>query len=336
MNDLILPESYDVEEVFTQGGLDGLLAEIETKARAIPRDISTEDGRKIIRSAAYALARSKTQLDNGGKDLVAGVKKRLTAIDQERSRAWKFLEQLQSEIRQPLTDYEYAEKARIEAHKQAMDRAERLLFATSIETKKELQEKLSQMQEIENRAWEEFAKEASQRIERVKSGLAHRLSAAQKAEAERAELEKLRAERVEIERLREEKAVAQMQPQQPTIAPTQPIPAIDSSPAAMGEPGVPTTAHKPSLAINDLAARQREAQSRGAEIREEKAINRLHAELERFLLSAMTVQRENSAEWMTNFAADCTAAARALNKNIRFVVKSGAIAIIQENNQCSE
>lgn len=101
-------------EVFTTAnGLDPYLAQIKAEVDAFVPDMSTEKGRKEIASLAHKIARSKTALDNIGKDLKASVMEQPKQIDAERRRIRELLEGWQAQVRAPLTEFEEAEKARI-------------------------------------------------------------------------------------------------------------------------------------------------------------------------------------------------------------------------------
>lgn len=86
------------------GSVDAILEKIRAEVRGTKRDISTKTGRDQVRSTAYKIARSKTLLDNMGKDLVADLKAKTGAIDAERRRIRDELDALQEEFRKPLTD----------------------------------------------------------------------------------------------------------------------------------------------------------------------------------------------------------------------------------------
>jgi len=116
MTDLIPIESINAVEVFTGGKLDELLAIIRQETTTVVPDIETPAGRKDIASLAYKVARSKTTIDDAGKELVAEWKQQSAAVDAARKKARDYLDALKDEVRKPLTDWE-AEQARIEREK---------------------------------------------------------------------------------------------------------------------------------------------------------------------------------------------------------------------------
>ncbi|STR94742.1 Uncharacterised protein [Hafnia alvei] len=77
-------------------------------------DLSTKKGRDAIASMAHKVARSKTYIDNAGKDLVAELKALPKQIDESRRLVRERLDALKDEVRRPLTEWE-AEQERIKA-----------------------------------------------------------------------------------------------------------------------------------------------------------------------------------------------------------------------------
>lgn len=114
MNELIVLENLTPAVVFTERGGDPIIDKIRDEVLSVDRDISTEEGRKSVASLAHKVARSKTFLDEMGKTFASDLKKKTKAIDTERARIWDALEAIQKEVRQPLTDFENAEKNRID------------------------------------------------------------------------------------------------------------------------------------------------------------------------------------------------------------------------------
>lgn len=176
---LIPIESINAIDVFTGGKLDDLLAKIREETTALVPDVSTVAGRKEIASLAYKVARSKTTIDDAGKQLVADWKRQAGEVDAARKRASDYLDDLKDEIRRPLDDWE-AEQERIAREKAEAEEAARQA------------EEAARLAEIERREAEIRAREeAIAKAER---------EAAEKAAAERAEKERTERE----ERIRQE------------------------------------------------------------------------------------------------------------------------------------
>lgn len=76
-NALILSENVTAISVYrTEGGAKEIVKKIKEDAKSIVLDASTAEGRKEIASVAYKIARSKTALDEMGKELVEADKQR--------------------------------------------------------------------------------------------------------------------------------------------------------------------------------------------------------------------------------------------------------------------
>ena len=116
--DLVVIEKSNAMAVFTsKEQLDPLLEKIETEARSLVPDLTTKKGRDAIASMAHKVARSKTYIDNAGKDLVAELKALPKQIDESRRIVRERLDALKDEVRRPLTEWE-AEQERIKAEEE--------------------------------------------------------------------------------------------------------------------------------------------------------------------------------------------------------------------------
>lgn len=115
ITDLVVIEKKNAMAVFTNNDqLDPLIEAIEKEARSLVPDVTTKKGRDAIASMAHKVARSKTYIDNAGKDLVAELKALPKQIDESRRVVRERLDALKDEVRRPLTEWE-AEQERIKA-----------------------------------------------------------------------------------------------------------------------------------------------------------------------------------------------------------------------------
>jgi len=199
MNELInLPVPQNALEVFTCDKAEAVVSAIEEHARSVVPDLSSVKGRKAIASNAAAVARSKVALDNLGKELVSEWKTKAKAVDNERKMMRDRLSLLRDEVRQPLTEWEEADRIR------AIEQAKALKLIEDHSEALEMNVMFDREREFARRDAELKARE-------------HALAEAQKAEI--AELEKRKAdelaaaeeERKEIERqarIEKEKAEA--------------------------------------------------------------------------------------------------------------------------------
>lgn len=124
--DLVVIEKKNAMAVFTNNDqLDPLIEAIEKEARSLVPDVTTKKGRDAIASMAHKVARSKTYIDNAGKDLVAELKALPKQIDESRRVVRERLDALKDEVRRPLTEWEQ-EQARITAEKVAEEERQRI------------------------------------------------------------------------------------------------------------------------------------------------------------------------------------------------------------------
>jgi hypothetical protein len=100
------------QEIFTPVRVQKILAEIQERAKAEIPDLSTAKGRAAGASLAHKVARSKTFLDDAGKEVVAEWKKQAADVDVLRKTIRDSLDALKVEVRAPLDAWEEAEKER--------------------------------------------------------------------------------------------------------------------------------------------------------------------------------------------------------------------------------
>jgi len=110
-NSNVIVEAYRVE-----GGAQSLFDRIAEQVRSVVPDLSTDKGRKSIASMARKVASSKTAFDAHGKELKEQYTVITSKIDADRKLFRDQCDALRDEIRQPLTDWENAEKERVAKH----------------------------------------------------------------------------------------------------------------------------------------------------------------------------------------------------------------------------
>lgn len=210
--DLIaLPAKETALAVFTAAnGTDPYLTQIRAEVDAFVPDVSTRKGREAIASLAYRISRSKTALDNVGKELVAEQKKVPALIDAERKRMRDTLDTWRDEVRAPLDQWEMAEQSRKSLHEAGIDELRQFgegLVELSAEA---IGERIARVEGIiVDAKWEEFEAEAARAQVKTLRTLRSALGQRQQHEAEQAELARLRAEQAERERIEREQRIAE-------------------------------------------------------------------------------------------------------------------------------
>lgn len=204
-----LPPKETALQVYSAAnGLDPFLAKIREEIDGFTPDVSTRKGRDAIASIAYKVARSKTALDNVGKELVAELKEVPKKIDAERKRMRDLLDGWQAEVRRPLTEWEQADEARKAKHQAGIDQINLRLECRDLDAA-ELKSNIAWLEGMAIGAeWEEFETEAARSKEKALAALRDALVAREKYEAEQAELERLRAEAAAREQKEREERIA--------------------------------------------------------------------------------------------------------------------------------
>lgn len=179
--------------LFSPGGSKKLIDKIQQEVSKFSADITTKKGRDEVKALAFKVAKSKTFLDTLGKTLNADLKKAAKAIDEQRSKIWDALESIQHGVRAPVTQWEEAEELRNRAHQEALTAIDALGKFAAPPSTASLQHRLSELNRLSTRDWQEHDEMAKQTIAGIENDLQIHLTASIKADEERAELEALRA-----------------------------------------------------------------------------------------------------------------------------------------------
>jgi len=108
--ELVPRDELDTAVLFEPEVLDAVLGKVRDKVIEVERDVSTPKGRKAVASLAHAVSRVKVAIDKRGKDRVA-------LINAGRKTSKEMLTNLRDYAREPLTEWEAAEKKRLEAER---------------------------------------------------------------------------------------------------------------------------------------------------------------------------------------------------------------------------
>lgn len=206
----IVPPKETALQVFqAANGLDPYLQQIRAEIDAFVPDVSTKKGRDAIASIAHKVARSKTALDNVGKELVADLKEIPKKIDAERKRMRDTLDAWKDEVRAPLNAWEQAEADRVARHTDRIDWLRNRDDQVAELSAADIQARIAEAEAVEvGPDWEEFEAEAHRVKAATLTVLQLALTKRQAYEAEQAELERLRAEAAQREQKEREERIA--------------------------------------------------------------------------------------------------------------------------------
>ena len=117
---LVVIEPNQIATAFSEGNVDPILTRIKEEVALHTPDVSTRKGRDAIKSLAYKVARSKTLLDEAGKELTAEAQKQIDQVNVERRKIRETLDELKQQVRKPLEVWEAAEEKRKAALRERM------------------------------------------------------------------------------------------------------------------------------------------------------------------------------------------------------------------------
>ncbi|HBX7280954.1 TPA: hypothetical protein MIC05_03050 [Klebsiella pneumoniae] len=262
--DLVVIEKKNAMAVFTNNDqLDPLIEAIEKEARSLVPDVTTKKGRDAIASMAHKVARSKTYIDNAGKDLVAELTALPKQIDESRRVVRERLDALKDEVRRPLTEWE-EEQERIKAE-EAMNALHAEALAMNEEFDRQLAARIESDHEMALLMNDAFDREQAEK----------------KAEAERQRI----AREEEIKRLAEEKAKREAAEQ------------------AQREIDAAAAREREAILAKERAEReQREAAERAEQARRESDVRHRKAvgtEIVKALLANTSLTRDQAIEVLT-------------------------------------
>lgn len=189
-------------EIFTTPGVpQAIVAMIQGAAKQdFTPDLTTEKGRKEIASLAFRVSRTKTYLDELGKEAVAALKEVPKQIDAGRKVVRDGLDALRDEIRKPLDDWEAAEQTRVTRHQFNLQDLQEIPRRTVGQSAAVIGRALAKLQvQVIGEDWQEFQGEAGMAHAAALEALALQHQEAVTREAEQAELAKLREEKAKRE-----------------------------------------------------------------------------------------------------------------------------------------
>ena len=200
----VLEQNVIVSAFNNANGIQAIVDQIKAQVSSIVPDVTTAKGRKEIASLAYKVAQSKSAIDAEGKKLKEQYTVVTNKIDADRKFARDELDAERDRIRQPLTDWENAEKDRVAKHEGAIAEIKSNALISNEATSNDIKEVISSVENaIVDSSLEEYEEQAKLAKFETLEMLRNTLAVREKYEAEQAELERLR--QAEIERQQKER-----------------------------------------------------------------------------------------------------------------------------------
>lgn len=206
---VIEPTADIIEAVSAQPGIvlldsvkfDQFYEKLKAKAPS-DVDVSTGAGRDKLRSYAAEVRREKSAIDKARLNLTAGWRDMTKQANEAGKEINERLESLAAEVRAPLTEWEEAEKAREAEVDRVISLIRTARFVAMGEAADAIRDRGTTVHEmvIDREQFQDRFEEAEREKKDTVEHLFSALKAAEQAEADRAELERLKAENEERER----------------------------------------------------------------------------------------------------------------------------------------
>ena len=181
--------------VYVQNGLKPFLQMIKDEVCGEVPDLTTKKGRDRIASLSALVSKRKAAVEKPGRDYLRRIKELPKVIESELRQFVDEANKLRDEVRKPLTDWEKANDARIDAHNDGVRRIQVLAEDLQEITAEDLVDRIQQIEAVViGEQWEEFEPEAARAKDKTLATLRAALVKRQGFEAGQAELARLRAE----------------------------------------------------------------------------------------------------------------------------------------------
>lgn len=294
-----------VEAFKAEGGAKALFDRIAEQARSVVPDLSTDKGRKAIASMARKVASTKTAFDAHGKELKEQYTVITNKIDADRKLFRDSCDALRDEIRKPLTEWEEAREAHIQAIKDRIS----VFDAGRVDTfspSSLIQKVISEVEAIPiDESFEDFANEAAIKKDAALTSFKKTLEIVLAREAEQAELQRLQREEAERQQRERDAAIAKQAAEQARIEAENKAKAEREQAEKLARESAEREAN---LKAQKEAAELREAQlkqqaieqAKQAEIKEKQAVEAERKRIEDEQAAQLKAQQEAEAARQAN------------------------------------
>jgi len=203
----------DLDDLFTEDGMEKLISQVEKEALSIVADITTKAGQKEIKSVASRVAKCKSPLEEVADSLKSHHQSVIKGINSQRDKMIERFDALRDKIRKPIDDIEEAEE------KFKQERNERIFLIEGLKNEllgsldldlkiESTKNDILRLNELVQFDWQIFSFKVATVGKEVLEILTTRLKSYEDQKAKDAELEQLRKEKEERERKDREEEIA--------------------------------------------------------------------------------------------------------------------------------
>jgi DNA repair exonuclease SbcCD ATPase subunit len=181
--------------IYVAGGLNQFLEAVKAEVTGEVPDLTTRKGRERIASLAAKVSKSKAAVEKPGRDYLRRLKEMPKVVETELREFVVEMDALRDQVRQPLTEWQAAEDARVDRHNDRLAWLRDLPLNLSGATSVHVQGLIDQADAVAiDDDWEEFKAEAASTKDLAIKALRAIFAELQRYEAEQAELARHRAE----------------------------------------------------------------------------------------------------------------------------------------------
>lgn len=197
-------QELTAQDLFESGELKNHVQKIIDNVKSIIIDPSEPKGRDEIKSLAYKVAQTKTHVDKCRKAYIEDKQKFIKMVNANCAEVVEMLQNLQDEVRKPVTDFENREKERVSELKLRLSMIENYKQFNGLTPIESINNALKEVSSFDPLSMEEFTHTAHKLKEEVLAYLSGTLLLAEEyaeKEAQRIKLEAQEKERLEKERI---------------------------------------------------------------------------------------------------------------------------------------
>ncbi|TXH43285.1 MAG: hypothetical protein E6Q97_34295 [Desulfurellales bacterium] len=191
--DLDKLKELDGNKLYREGLLAPTVNDLKDEAAAFAADVTTEEGRKAIKSFAYRLTRSKNILDEKGKEINDTLRVHINAVDERRRTMRKELDTLIADIEKPLTQWEAAEAQRKNKLDADLGFVKNAIVFFQEPTLEQIDERIEGLKRFLGYDWQEYVGEGPQALDNGLKFLAEKRVIREQQIKDQEELASLRA-----------------------------------------------------------------------------------------------------------------------------------------------
>lgn len=286
--------------IYVTGGLNQFLQAVTAEVTAEVPDLTTRKGRERIASLAAKVSKSKTAVEKPGRDYLKRLKEMPKVVETELREFVTKMDALRDATRQPLTDWEKAEDARVDAHNEGIQRLKDMAVFEATPTAAHVAQVIADLELVAlDDSWQEFLPEAAQVKDRSLATLRALLADRTKHEAELAAIAQFNAEQAKREQEARDAEIARKASEQARIDAEQKAQAERDAAAKREQDLKDQAAAQQRAAEHKIRDAEAEAERQKLQIKlqeEQAARQRLEAEQERIAATQRAEQERIAAE----------------------------------------